>query len=187
MSNSRWRRSNRRSRSTKRLWPISAASRRPCASPRWWRSGARTLNRASPNGNSFRLSWKLRCSRRSALGRRRELLEHVLNDIDHLALVLFWIPGQRLLASSAPDQPLRVRVEDVEYQLPDPDVLNPRRRHLRAESSPEPAAAETVVERLQLLFVLHRADRGNRRRSARFHLFPALRGKLVIHGAADAV
>src|SRR3954468_3009722 len=85
-------------------------------------------------------------------GSRRELLEHLLDRLSHVRCLLLRVAGQFLLRGATPNSLLRHAVEQVDHERPVLIAVHRSRR--RSETAaPSPAAAESVVKRVQRLLV----------------------------------
>src|SRR5579862_7439275 len=78
-----------------------------------------------------------------ALGRGRKMLEHRLNRVLELLLILIRVIGKRFARCSAPDEPLVVGVENVDDQGAYWRIFHRGGSQIRAsETAPEPAPSK---------------------------------------------
>ncbi len=82
------------------------------------------------------------------------MLEHVGHFVIEFLLIFLGIAGKRLGGVSAPQQFLGLRIEDINYERADRDVLHGcSRKSIAAEAASKPATAQPIVEGLELLLL----------------------------------
>src|SRR5580698_6973807 len=125
---------------------------------------------------------------------RREMIEHLLNTLVEILDVLVRFVGKGIACRPAPNQFLRIRIEEVHDQRSHSERAFRCRRVAEsvAESAseatpPPPATAEVVVIRIECLVFLRHLHRHDGNVSPRFHFCPAFRSQSGIDGRFDSI
>src|ERR1700682_249863 len=117
---------------------------------------------------------------------RRKMVEHLLHTLVKILDVLVGLVRKGVTRGSSPDDFLCVRVEEIDNQRTHLVVVN-RCGCVSEATTPAPAAAEAVVERVETLLILSHLYRYDRDLTARLHRRQALCRQGCIDSLFDAV
>src|SRR5215813_608344 len=102
---------------------------------------------------------------------RREVIEHFVDGLTQLVLILFWLIGKRIARPPAPDQVPGSAVVHIKHQRS--HVVVRHRRCSRLAKTPPTPSRQTVIERLVFVLVVGGSDSGQSQIAARFDFLQA--------------